>query len=186
MNYKNIYIVLTLTRTFPARVIHLYTQEPYAHASLAFDEDLEEMYSFARKGIWNPFNAGFIREDINNGLFAKHQSTKCSIYSLKVSESQYINLREVIDVFKRNEDKYSYNYLGLLAASMNIPVQTREKYFCSQFVAYVLEYSGISIFDKGYECIKPRDIRVNSNLELLYQGKLSKYRSYKNKQLALQ
>ena len=66
-NYENIYIVLTQTKTYPARAIRLYTQEPYAHASIAFDENLEEMYSFARRGVYNPFNAGFIREDIDKG-----------------------------------------------------------------------------------------------------------------------
>ena len=45
----NIFIVLTQTKTYPARVIRLYTNEPYAHASIAFDENLDEMYSFARR-----------------------------------------------------------------------------------------------------------------------------------------
>ncbi len=58
---RKIYIVLTQTKTYPARAIRLYTNEPYAHASIALDENLDEMYSFARKGLYNPFNAGFIR-----------------------------------------------------------------------------------------------------------------------------
>lgn len=186
MAYRNIYLVLTLTRTFPARVIRLYTHEPYAHSSLALDEELTEMYSFARKGIWNPFNAGFIKEDINNGLYARHKSTRCSIFRLKVSEDQYISLQNTIEMFKENEEIYSYNYLGLLAASVNISVKSRNRYFCSQFVAYALECSGINMFHKPYECIKPRDIRLNPNLELIYEGKLSEYRFLKNSRLALE
>jgi hypothetical protein len=178
-NIINVYIVLTQTRTYPARAIRLYTHEPYAHASIAFDEDLEEMYSFARRGVYNPFNAGFIREHIDKGVFGRYSSTECSIFKLRLTQQQYICLRRVIDIFNQNKKDYSYNYLGLLGAALNIPVQSKQKYFCSQFVAYVLEQSGIHIFNNNYALVKPRDIRVNPNLEPIYQGRLSEYRVYK-------
>lgn len=183
---RNVYIVLTQTQTYPARIIHLYTHEPYAHASIAFDEDLEEMYSFARRGIRNPFNAGFIEEDINSGIFGKFRSTTCSIFRLKITEKQYIRLREEIEIFKRNKDAYSYNFLGLIAAALNIPVRSKQRYFCSQFVAYVLERSGIRIFNKSYALVKPRDIRLNPRLQAIYRGKLCEYRLLKNKVLAVE
>ncbi|MBH1942315.1 hypothetical protein I5677_15545 [Mobilitalea sibirica] len=183
---KNVYIVLTQTQTYPARAIHLYTNEPYAHASIAFDEDLEEMYSFARRGIWNPFNAGFIEEDINHGIFGKFRSTTCSIYQLKITDKQYIKLRNEIEVFKQNKDDYSYNFLGLLAAAVNIPVRMKQRYFCSQFVAYVLERSDIKIFNKNYALVKPRDIRLNPRLKSIYRGKLAEYRLTKEKSLVIQ
>lgn len=181
INGKKIYIVLTQTRTYPARAIRLYTNEPYAHASIAFDEDLEEMYSFARRGLYNPFNAGFIREHIDKGVFARFKNTTCCIYRLSISDEQFLRLRKLIDSFNSNKEAYSYNYLGLLAAAFNIPVRSKHKYFCSQFVAYVLEKSGIHIFDKNYALIKPRDIRINPNLESIYQGLLSEYRMYKRR-----
>ncbi len=183
---RNVYIVLTQTQTFPSRAIHFYTNEPYAHASIAFDEDLDEMYSFARRGIWNPFNAGFIEEDINNGIFGKYRSTTCNIYQLKITEKQYIKLREEIDIFKQNKDDYSYNFLGLLAAAVNIPVKTKQRYFCSQFVAYVLQQSGINIFNKNYALVKPRDIRLNPRLKSIYRGILSEYRITKEKNLVVE
>lgn len=179
--FRKIYIVLSQTRTYPARAIRLYTKEPYAHASIALDDNLDEMYSFARKGVYNPFNAGFIREYIDKGVFGRFSSTTCSIFQLRITEQQYKNLRDEIDIFNRNKEVYSYNYLGLLAAAFNIPVRSRHRYFCSQFVAYLLEKSGINIFDKSYALIKPRDIRLNPMLELIYKGKLSEYRSYKSK-----
>jgi hypothetical protein len=182
---KNVYIVLTQTQTYPARLIHFYTNEPYAHASIAFDEDLEEMYSFARRGIWNPFNAGFIEEDINGGIFGKYRSTTCSIYRLRITEQQYIRLREEVEVFKQNKDNYSYNFLGLIAAALNIPVRAKQRYFCSQFVAYVLEQSGIKIFNKNYALVKPRDIRLNPRLKAIYRGRLAEYRMAK-KSLAIE
>lgn len=178
---NKVYIVLTQTNTYPARIIRFYTNEPYAHASIAFDEDLEEMYSFARRGIYNPFNAGFIREYIDKGVFGRFDSTTCSIYQLQITAEQYLRLRREIEVFKQNKEAYSYNYLGLLGAAFNIPIRSRQRYFCSQFVAYILKKSGINIFHKSYVLIKPKDIRINPYLELIYQGRLSEYRIYKNK-----
>jgi len=178
---RTIYIVLTQTKTYPARAIKLYTKEPFAHASIAFDENLEEMYSFARRGKYNPFNAGFIREYIDRGVFGRFKSTRCSIYRLYITERQYQNLRKEIDIFVRNKNSYSYNYLGLIAAAFNIPVRSKSRYFCSQFVAYVLEKSGINIFSKSYTLVKPRDIRTNPYLIPVYEGMLSQYRLYRQK-----
>lgn len=180
-NLRKIYIVLTQTKTYPARAIRFYTNEPYAHASIAFDDNLDEMYSFARRGLYNPFNAGFIREHIDKGVFGRFSSTDCSIYQLRITNEQYMKLRSEIEIFNRNKDAYSYNYLGLIGAAFNIPVRSKYRYFCSQFVAYILEKSGIYIFDKNYALIKPGDIRINPYLETIYQGKLSEYRIYKSK-----
>lgn len=180
-SYRNVYIVLSQTRTYPARAIRLYTHEPYAHASIAFDEDLEEMYSFARRGRYNPFNAGFIREYIDKGVFGRYHTTACSIYRLQITQEQYACLRNEINIFNQNKKAYSYNYIGLIGAAFNIPVRSRHRYFCSQFVAYVLEQSGINIFNKNYALIKPRDIRINPALETIYEGRLSLYRVYRKK-----
>lgn len=178
---KFIYIVLSQTRTYPARAIRLYTQEPYAHASIAFDEDLDEMYSFARRGVYNPFNAGFIREHVDQGVFGRYRTTECSIYKLKITDEQYYRLRKEIDIFNKNKNTYSYNYLGLIGAAFNIPIRSKQRYFCSQFVAYVLERSGIHILDKTYALVKPRDIRICPYLSTIYEGRLSQYREYKKK-----
>lgn len=124
---KEIYIVLTQTSTLPSRAIRLYTHEPYAHASIAFDEELMEMYSFARRGIYNPFNAGFIREYIDKGVFGRFESTDCRIYSLRITVQQYNELRRVIEVFNENRHSYSYNYLGLIAAAFNIPIRSKQR-----------------------------------------------------------
>lgn len=178
---RNVYIVLSQTKTYPARAIRLYTHEPYAHASIAFDEGLEEMYSFARRGRYNPFNAGFIREYIDKGVFGRFNTTTCSIYRLQITEQQYTCLRKEIDIFNQNKNDYSYNYIGLIGAAFNIPVRARQRYFCSQFVAYVLERSGINIFNKNYALVKPRDIRINPALDTIYEGRLSLYRVYRRK-----
>ena len=48
---KKVYILLSKTKTVPSNLIKLMTREPYCHTSLALDISLDEMYSFARKGL---------------------------------------------------------------------------------------------------------------------------------------
>ena len=77
---KYIYVMLSRTHTIPARLIRLYSRVPYSHTSIALDPELSQMYSFARKGVWNPLNSGFIREDINSGILGRDKNVYCSIY----------------------------------------------------------------------------------------------------------
>lgn len=86
---KKVYILLSKTKTVPSNLIKLMTREPYCHTSLALDISLDEMYSFARKGVYNPFNSGFISENIEKGIFGKHKGTRCAVYELKVTSKQY-------------------------------------------------------------------------------------------------
>ena len=68
---KYVYILLTRTETVPSKVIHFFKRMPYVHVSIALDEELDELYSFARKKINNPFRCGFIDEDITTGIFGR-------------------------------------------------------------------------------------------------------------------
>lgn len=179
-NSRYIYIVLSQTGTVPAKLIKFYTRNPYAHASIAFDSDLSEMYSFARRGIWNPFNSGFIKEDFNSGIFGRYESTRCSIYKIEVTSEQYERIRSIIGVFKNDSLSYSYNYLGILGVVLHHPIARRKRYFCSQFVAYVLYMAGIKVANKVPALVRPDDLRKSDLFQLVYAGRLSEYRTYLN------
>lgn len=174
---KYVFLVLSQTATFPAKLIRWYTREPYAHASIALDVELREMYSFARKEVNKPWDNGFIKEDIEKGVFGKFKETKCSIYALEVSEEQYERLKQEIQVFKDNQEIYTYNYLGIVGAMIHRPVERATQYFCSQFVAYILEKSGIDLFHKNCGLVRPKDFRLCPKLSRIYKGKIRNYRS---------
>ena len=176
MNERSIYIVLSQTNTLPSRLIRFYTREPYAHASLAMDEELNEMYSFARKGIYNPLNSGFVQEDIDGGVFGRCKSARCCVFELKVTSEQYQLIRDELAVFKRNQDLYSYNFLGILGVIFHIPIRTEFTYFCSQFVATILERSHVEILDRNCALVRPVDFRLNPHLTRIYTGPLADYR----------
>lgn len=175
---KCVYIVISKTETLPSNVIKMWTKEPYAHTSIAMDIELKEMYSFARKRLRNPFNCGFISEDITSGVFGRDQETTCRVARLWVTSKQYKNIVKILKSFRKNKDFYKYNYIGIFGVVFNRAVERKYNYFCSQFVYSVLEKAGVEMFGKKPGLARPEDFRVWDELELIYEGKLNRYREY--------
>ncbi|WP_390283704.1 hypothetical protein [Ureibacillus sp. GCM10028918] len=172
---KTIYILLTDTGTVLTRIIKWYTNAPYNHVSIVFDEKLDEIYSFGRKKPRNPLIAGFIREDVYNGTFRYFDNTRCLLLKMVVSSNEYDRIREVIQSFTMNKEKYSYNLLGLVGVAVRYPINQKNKYFCSQFVAEVFKKSGLNLWDIPSALISPNDFLMHSRFELVYEGSLYNY-----------
>jgi hypothetical protein len=56
---KKVYIVLTSTTTYLARIIRTYTKDEYSHSSISLDKELNQMYSFGRLNPYIPWWGGF-------------------------------------------------------------------------------------------------------------------------------
>lgn len=172
---QSIYILLTNTGTLFTKVIQSYTKAPYNHASIAFNREMSELYSFGRKHPNNPLHGGFVREDIKKGTFSKYPETTCVIYELRVTGREVEKMRRVLDIFIRSRQKFMYNLLGVIGITLKEPVEFSNSYFCSQFVAEILQRSGIKIWNKLPALVTPDDFRQTDRLELIYEGKLSDY-----------
>lgn len=172
---KNIYIMLSQTGTNCSKILQLFTRAPYNHASIALDEDLNSLYSFARQNLYIPLIGGFVKENINEGVYKLHDYTICQIYRIVVSEEQYLNLQQSISNFEKNKNKYSYNFVGLVAMLFNIPHHRQYHYVCSQFVAYVLQASKSVELEKHFSLMRPQDFSVLPEVDLVYSGKLADY-----------
>jgi hypothetical protein len=179
MNNKQVYIFLTDTGTLFTRMIKLYTKSTLNHASIAFNEELDEMYSFGRKNVKNPFIGGFVREDIHTELF---KEAKCAIYSCTVTEFEYYQLKRNIKKIELSEQDYKYNLIGLLGVVLNIEIERKNAFFCSQFVATLLSNNGISLSDKPLSLVTPQDLSEAKQLKLVYEGDLDSYPAVKLKQ----
>ncbi|MGM0901595.1 MAG: hypothetical protein ACQEXB_10930 [Bacillota bacterium] len=172
MTTKRGYILLTDTGTVFTKLIKLYTKKPYNHASIAFDSDLSEVYSFGRKTINNPFIGGFVKEDVMSTLFIQ---AECAIYSFEVTEAQSEKMKHYIQEIEAEKEHYRYNFLGLFGFILNKPIKRKKAFFCSQFVASVLKVGNIIDFEKPVSLVAPNDLQKLSNLQLEYQGKLEDY-----------
>ncbi|WP_411348520.1 hypothetical protein [Paenibacillus sp. WLX2291] len=172
---QSVYILLTNTGTLFTRMIGLYTKAPYNHASISFDRELNELYSFGRKQPNNPLNGGFVKENIQTGTYSKYPNTTCVIYELKVTPREVDKMKRVLHIFIRSSQKYGYNLLGIIGVAIQEPVEFSNSYFCSQFVAEILHRSGIKLWSKLPALVTPEDLRSSEQLCLVYEGKLSEY-----------
>ncbi|HZG58123.1 hypothetical protein [Paenibacillus sp.] len=172
---RSIYILLTNTGTLFTKSIQTYTKAPYNHASISFDRELTEMYSFGRKNPNNPLNGGFVREDVKTGTYSKYPNTTCVIYELEVTEREVEKMKRVLRLFIRRRGRFLYNLLGVFGVALNEPIEFSNSYFCSQFVAEMLQRSGIRLWNKLPALVTPDDFRGHERLRLVYEGKLSEY-----------
>lgn len=169
---KTVYILLTDTGTWFTRMIRLYTKAAHNHASIAFDSDLREVYSFGRKKPRNPFHGGFVRENLQGELFAE---AACSLYACEVDSEVYGQMKERIERMEREASRYKYNLIGLFAVALKLEVERRDAFFCSQFVAWMLEAGGIKVADKPACQVTPVDLARERTFKPLYEGELQAY-----------
>lgn len=171
---RRIYVLLTDTGTLFTRMIRMVTRFPLNHASIAFDRDLKEVYSFGRKNPHNPLIGGFVKENVYDEWF---DNVDCAIFSCTVDSSVYYQMQEQMEWYERNQALYKYNLLGLFGVVFNKEIERTNAYFCSQFVASVFEKNGLALSDKTAGLITPGDIGQSKSLQLEYIGELRQYTS---------
>lgn len=173
---KKLYILLTDTGTWFTRMIKAYTKEPFNHASLAFDEELRDVYSFGRKYESNPFRGGFVKENMTSPLFwDEKRNTTCAVYECEVGKAAYERIRRTVERMERSEGEYKYNGIGLLGVVLRLKISRRRAYFCSQFVAAMFQAGGISLSGKCPELTTPGDLGRAECAKLVYTGGLRHY-----------
>jgi len=175
---KKIYIILSNTGTLFSKAIGMYTKKELNHASIAFDEELNEMYSFGRKSSHNPFNGGFIKENPAEGLF---QRATCAIYECEVTKSEYIRMKSKISQMEQRKQFYKYNLIGLVFVAINIEKERENAFFCSQFVATIMKECPSSRFLIAPPLAQPHHFEQLSALKLKFKGNLQTYVSSKRK-----
>lgn len=169
---KNIYIILSNTGTLFSKAIGIYTRKDLNHTSIAFDEQLVEMYSFGRKNKNNPFIGGFIKENATDGLFER---ATCAIYKCQVTLQDYNRMRNKIRRIEQQKELYKYNLIGLFGVAMNIKIEREHAFFCSQFVATIMNESQSSKLQIAPCLVQPHHFEQLSSLTLMYKGNLQTY-----------
>ncbi|MGX7376200.1 hypothetical protein ACWOFO_03325 [Carnobacterium maltaromaticum] len=180
---KTIYILLTRSNTYISKLIQLVTSNDYTHVSLAFDEELSECFSFGRKNPYFALPAGLIQENLTNCFFNYHKDTPCTLYELKVSESVFMQARREVQQMVIEKKQYRYNIIGLVCCKLSILYQREKYYFCSQFVAEILEKSQAVILPKPAELIRPIDCISLIPGNCLFTGKISELVASVNSQV---
>lgn len=128
---KTITILLTKYSDWISWIVYHIGAGDYTHASLALEGE-EYFYSFNYHG--------FCIETID-----KHKSrgvVNSLAYELQISEESYNKIKKRIEDIEFNRKEYKYTRLGLVFAILKIPFKWKKHYFCSQFIAELLQECG--------------------------------------------
>ncbi|MED3647070.1 hypothetical protein P4475_09655 [Halalkalibacterium halodurans] len=161
---KHVYILLTDTGTLFTRMIN--------HASIAFDRELSELYSFGRKRPHNPFLGGFVRENVHAPLFYR---ASCAVYRCEVSLADYKAMKQKVAMIEKQQDDYRYNLLGLIGLMCKWDIQRERAFFCSQFVATILNGGSTKLVSTPPQFVQPYHLTDLICTEKIYEGKLAAY-----------
>ena len=170
---KTLYIFLTRSGTLVSNLVYALTGAEYTHISLAFDENLNTLYSSTRKNGYTMFPAGPSREYLNKGVFRLRENIPCALYALEVSDEAYARAKRRAEHMMTHGELYRFNSLGLLLCAFHIRWNRRRHYFCSQFVSEVLQKSGALDLPKPSTLMHPSDYAELPQLRCLYRGALA-------------
>ena len=179
---KQIYIVISQTGTLLSMILKLVTGKEYNHASFSLDYDLCDMFSFGRKDPYNPFVGVFLIEHINEGTYKRFKNTKCKVISVDVTDEQYELICEKLIEMVSNMEKYKYNLLGLFLAGLDIEFSSSNRFYCSEFVKYLLDVSNVDI-SMIPNIPHPVDFLDVNDSKIIYEGCLNDYPKRKVKKL---
>ena len=155
---RTIYILFSRSQTWFSRAIHLFTGGDFTHVSIGLDSPRGPFWSFGRKYPQLPFPGGFIQEGPERGFFLLHPETPCALRAVEVSEETYEALRVKLTAMAERQEVYTYNLLGTAACFLGVPVDRRDCYFCSQFVAEALSESGAVELPRVPSLTRPMDL----------------------------
>ena len=171
---KDIYIVLTHTGTILSNIIKLVKHTKYNHASISLDKELNLLYSFGRLNPYLTLPGGFIKEGIRIGTFKRFKNTKCKILKLEVTEMQYKLMLDKINYIVEHKKEYGFNIIGFLLAGINVRRCCSNKYYCSEFVKYILDFGKVDV-SKIPDIVQPEDLLLIDGLEVVFEGLLREY-----------
>lgn len=165
---KDIYILLTDTKTLVSKVSRMVTGDPYNHVSLMLTDDFDDgIYTFSLSNGHNGIRGGFMVEDRKN-LKGSHYS----MYRLAVTYSVYDKIKSKVTDYVKAVDKTSYNHLGLFNAIFKKNIfksEDGQASICSEFVVEVLNFAGVELFAKRLaSTVRPYEM-VKSKLLKFYR-----------------
>lgn len=161
---KRIFILLIRYPDTMANAMVRYTRFGYTHATIGLEEDLNTFYSFMRKG--------FIVEKITRYLKPNREPFPCALYEIEVSRKVYRRVKKLLNVYTARKKFLRYTHISLVFSFLGIPVKIRDRYFCSQFVAEVLQRTNAAYLPKNSALCLPRDFHNLKETRMIFSGNL--------------
>lgn len=164
---KKVYILMTRLPDPTSLIIRMITGFHYTHVSIGLEEDPNVYYSFVFKG--------FIVEKISRYLSRQTEPFPCQLMELPVRDEVYEDLKEIIHDFQRKKPFLHYTRTGVVLSLFHVMHHWENHYYCSQFVAEVLEKSKAMKLKKDSSIFLPKDFTKTDQLHDIFEGNLREY-----------
>lgn len=175
MEQKNIYIVFSSTPYKIGKFIRRFTGEEYNHVSIALDEGLREMYSFARRHFRTPLYGGFVKESLSrHHVFG--QATQIQVCKLTVTGEQYDALAARLRAMYEDRERYLYNHFSVLSTPFRKLIKVKDCYICVEFAAEILQQLGLAADPEKYYSVG--DLQKILSEQVVYTGPVPETDTY--------
>lgn len=157
---KKVNILLTKYSDWISNIVYVLCGRGYTHASISLEENADIYYSFNYHG--------FAVETVNKHRKRGVRKSKCIRF--EISDQSYDNIRQMIHEIEQEKSTYKYTRLGVLCCILHIPFHANKRYFCSQFVAELLENSGAIQLSRPSYYILPNhfvSLMVNKHCQMI-------------------
>lgn len=134
---KYIYVAFLASNYRVGKTIRMVTRYRFSHVAISEKEDISEMYSFARRYRNTPFVAGFVCEHLSRYTIGR-KATPVKVCRVELDEDEYDELKRKLDCFKKEPEKYRYNYLSAINYLFRRKCRSKYAYTCIDFVLYLL------------------------------------------------
>ena len=95
------------------------------------------------------------------------------MYKAAVDDAAYAKIAMELKSMAAVCDSYPYSCVGPICCFLRIPYHSAGKYFCSEFVADILERNGAISLSKPASLMRPNDFTRTEGLELIFKGTLN-------------
>ena len=172
-----VYIILDKGRKIYSGLIGAFTGSEYTHASIGFDADMSQNYTYLANGFSNETIESYADDDI-------------TVYAFFVKNNIKDKLKNSVNDFKNNTKKSYYDFRKFFDYILDRTRDTASQYaqVCSTFVHNILKSADINITKASRGIVSPKDIddSMKSNkgkIYKVYDGPAKKYnqRVVKNK-----
>lgn len=167
-----VYIVFSATPYKMGRFIRTVLHNRYNHVSLAFDEDLSTMYSYARFHVNVPLYGGFVSESPCRH-FCGETVSYIKICRIELEDENYRHLRRFVESMEDGGGKYIYNTYSAMLAPLHIRLLIRDSYTCAEFVGDALSIAGFELPLGAYHSL-PSTERILAPY-VIYEGTCDGY-----------
>lgn len=140
------------------------TRYDYTHATIGLEEDLNTFYSFMRKG--------FVVEKVTRYLKPGRDPFPCALYEIPVSRKVYKRVKKLLNAYTARKKFLRYTHFSLFWCFLRIPWRLPDRYFCSQFVAEVLQRGNVVYLPKNSAICLPKDFHNLKETRLVFSGNI--------------